>query len=68
MSVFKDPDGVVYAHPERSCKNCLNFPCLDNMQELRSDFAKYGCIRWSNKDVFKINKLPRKTRGPHTTC
>lgn len=55
MSVYRDKNGVTYSFPERSCKRCLKYPCLDNMEILLSDFAKYGCIYWSDPDVYKIN-------------
>jgi hypothetical protein len=56
MNIFKDKDGLTYAHPERSCKRCLNYPCIENMDTLLSDFAKYGCIFWNDSSIFKIPK------------
>lgn len=49
---FKDKDGLTYRHPERSCKKCLNYPCIEHMDKLYSDFAKYGCRNWSDSDIF----------------
>lgn len=49
---FKDKDGLTYRHPERSCKKCLNYPCIEHMDKLCSDFAKYGCRNWSDSDIF----------------
>jgi hypothetical protein len=56
MNFFKDDNGLVYAHPERSCKTCLNYPCLENMDTLRSDFGRYGCKNYSDANVFTIKK------------
>lgn len=55
MNIFKDDAGLAYAHPERSCKKCLRYPCLDNMDKLKSDFAKYGCVKFSDSDIFTIS-------------
>lgn len=44
ISIFKDDDGFTYKHPERSCKTCLKYPCIPEMDTLLSDFAKYGCF------------------------
>jgi hypothetical protein len=60
MNVFKDRDGLTYAHPERSCSTCLNYPCLDNMETLLSDFAKYGCINYSDVNIFNLKELMHK--------
>lgn len=52
---FRDRDGVYYKHPERSCKKCLKYPCIENMQEkLFSDFASYGCVYYEDENVFDI--------------
>ncbi len=56
MNIFKDKDGLLYSHPERSCKRCLNYPCVENMDTLLSDFAKYGCIFWNDSSIYKIQK------------
>ena len=53
VNIFKDSDGFTYAHPERSCKRCLNYPCLENMDTLRSDFAKYGCVNFNDINIFR---------------
>ena len=49
---YKDPNGLTYKHPERSCKRCLKYPCIANMDKLYSDFAKYGCKNWSDSNTF----------------
>jgi hypothetical protein len=50
--IFKDPDGFHYKHPERSCNRCKNYPCIDNMNNLKGDFAKYGCKGWDDMNTF----------------
>lgn len=50
---LKDRDGFSYKHPERSCKRCLKYPCLENMDVLKSDFAKYGCKNFDDSNVFE---------------
>lgn len=54
--MFKDKDGFHYKHPERSCKRCLNYPCLEKMDTLKGDYAKYGCVGWSDENVFDLWK------------
>lgn len=56
VNIFKDADGLTYAHPERSCSRCLKYPCIPDMKSLRSDFAKYGCINYDDVDIFRGNK------------
>lgn len=56
MIQFNDKDGVHYKHPERSCKHCLKYPCIDNQENLLSNFAAYGCLLYSGDDIFEICK------------
>ena len=49
---YKDPNGLTYKHPERSCKRCLKYPCIANMDKLYSDFDKYGCKYFDDMNVF----------------
>lgn len=51
ISLFKDKDGFTYKHPERDCKACLNHPCVPKMEELKSNFAAYGCSNYKEYDV-----------------
>lgn len=51
--MFKDRDGFTYKHPERSCHKCLKYPCIEHMDRLLCDFAKYGCKNWSDSDFFE---------------
>lgn len=53
---FKDEDGFHYKHPERSCKRCLKYPCIDNMQILKSNFASYGCKHYEDVNNFNLCK------------
>lgn len=38
-----DRDGIKYQHPERSCKWCKCYPCMELSEKVDVDFAKYGC-------------------------
>ena len=44
--VARDPDGIRYYNPERSCKECRHYPCLIGHENLKADFAKYGCTMY----------------------
>ena len=50
--IFKDKDNFHYKFPQRSCLRCLNYPCIPNMDKLKSDFAKLGCRKFSDINVF----------------
>ena len=50
--IFKDRDGFNYKHPERSCKRCLLYPCLPNMDKLLGDFGAYGCKKYKDSNTF----------------
>ena len=52
--MFKDKDGVSYRHPERSCKQCKLYPCLEGIERLRADFAKYGCKLFDDVNTFEV--------------
>lgn len=43
----KDEFGVKLKYPNRSCKLCKKYPCFENMSVCSCDFAKYGCIYYS---------------------
>lgn len=54
-AIFKDPDGVVYKYPNRTCKDCIKYPCMKNMDTVfSSDFAKYGCTKYKDY-TWRIN-------------
>lgn len=46
----KDKDGIKYQHPERTCKECILYPCFRGIARGTCDFAKYGCIKYRDKD------------------
>lgn len=54
--MFKDPDGFHYKHPERSCRNCSKYPCVENMENLKGNFAAYGCLNFDDINTFEICK------------
>ena len=39
----KDKDGVKLMFPDRSCRQCKKYPCMQNFGLFKCDFAKYGC-------------------------
>ena len=53
---FKDSDGFHYKHPERSCKKCLKYPCLNKMDKLKSNFGAYGCRYYEDENTFDLCK------------
>lgn len=55
--MFKDKDGFHYKHPERSCSRCMNYPCIKDLEKLKGDFAKYGCIDY--KDINFFEQCPK---------
>lgn len=57
--MFKDKDGFHYKYPERSCDRCLKYPCLEKMEILKSNFAKFGCRGWEDVNTFNMWK-PKK--------
>ena len=57
--MFKDKDGFHYKYPERSCKRCMKYPCLEKMEILQCNFAAYGCKMFEDINVFKQCK-PKK--------
>lgn len=36
--------------PERSCKDCKFYPCILGHENLKSDFAKYGCTIYDGRN------------------
>ena len=49
IKIVKDKFGVKLKYPQRSCKNCKKYPCFNGIINCKSDFAKYGCIYYSEK-------------------
>lgn len=54
--IFKDRNNFYYKFPQRSCQRCLNYPCLPNMDKLKSDFAKIGCKNFNDSNIFTWKK------------
>lgn len=50
--MFKDRDGFHYKYPERSCKRCLKYPCIEKMENLQGNFAAYGCKMFEDENIF----------------
>ena len=46
----KSKDGHVYKYPDRSCKTCSKYPCMDNHENRECDYAKYGCVQYVKCD------------------
>lgn len=44
---IKDTDGKKFKFPDRDCNNCKRYPCIINMDMLKCNFAKYGCINYN---------------------
>lgn len=47
--VEKDPNGVKYKFPERTCKDCWIYPCFQGIENCVCDMAKYGCRSYKQK-------------------
>ena len=45
----RDPDGIKYKKPERTCKNCILYPCFRGIENCSCDMAKYGCKLYKAK-------------------
>lgn len=51
---YMDEEGIKYKHPERTCKNCLKYPCFRGIENFKSDMAKYGCVLYT--DTYRKKK------------
>ena len=49
---YNDGSDYTYRFPERSCKTCIKYPCIKDMQNYKSDFAKCGCINYADINTF----------------
>lgn len=43
VRIDRDTEGVRYKYLDRSCKQCIRYPCFEGIEVCKSDFAKYGC-------------------------
>ena len=50
---YTNGEGYAYRFPERSCKKCVKYPCLEEMFNYKSDFAKYGCKNYQDPNFFE---------------
>lgn len=50
IKAIRDKFGIKLKYPDRTCKECSKYPCFVGMTKCLSDFAKYGCFLWSNKN------------------
>lgn len=48
LKIQKDKYGIKLKFPDRTCKSCKKYPCFEGITKCSSDFAKYGCIYYSN--------------------
>ena len=44
---LEDSEGIKYHYPDRTCKNCSKYPCFRGIENSKCDFAKYGCVKYS---------------------
>ena len=49
-SILRDPSGIPYKYPNRTCKECPRYPCFQGIENLSCDFAKYGCRKYPDED------------------
>ena len=54
MPIIKDEFGIQLKYPDRDCKECRKYPCMQNFSIFKCNFAKYGCKDFEQKT--KINK------------
>ena len=56
MIVGEDRWGIKYQYPDRTCEDCVSYPCIQNQHTLKCDFAKYGCRNYAeNNNTCKIS-------------
>lgn len=57
MKEGEDRWGIKYQYPDRTCKDCVDYPCIQNQQILKCDFAKYGCKKYAkNNNTCEISR------------
>lgn len=49
--IKKDAWGIKLKYPDRKCIECKRYPCFDNIQNCKSDFAQYGCTIYSDGKI-----------------
>lgn len=50
INIEKDEYGVKLKFPNRTCKQCIRYPCFANIDKCASNFAAYGCIYYESKN------------------
>lgn len=50
MSIIKDEFGIQLKYPDRDCKLCRRYPCMQNFEIFKCNFASYGCRDYNNKE------------------
>ena len=53
MPIIKDEFGIQLKYPDRDCKDCRRYPCMQNFEIFKCNFAKYGCRDYSAKEIKK---------------
>lgn len=56
MPIIKDDFGIQLKYPDRDCKLCSRYPCMQNFQIFKCNFAKYGCRDFVSKLDNKISR------------
>lgn len=55
MPIIKDDFGIQLKYPARDCKICKRYPCMQNFEIFKCNFAKYGCKEYKEKEDKTIN-------------
>lgn len=37
-----------HKYPARTCTECILYPCFRGIENMKSDFAKYGCKNYTD--------------------
>lgn len=41
----------LWKYPERSCNKCKNYPCFSGQENMKADYAKYGCKNFIENEI-----------------
>jgi hypothetical protein len=55
MPIIKDEFGIQLKYPDRDCKLCKRYPCMQNFSIFKCNFAKYGCKDYMVKVIDNLN-------------
>lgn len=53
----RDEFGVILKHPERTCTECIRYPCFIEIKRCCCDFARYGCFKFKKKNNDSTYKI-----------